>query len=248
MKYLIFLFVLFLSIFSVSANYYADISINVNEDGGVSVNGKTDFSGLQNITNSQLYTYKNKEYWILNISFDDVFDYYLFELTLPQSSQINYIKTTPDIRFEDSNDRLKVIGVGENRKFNLVVQYKITNYVIDEQNSSVAIMIIIVLLITIMTWLYLLFKNNPLNKKEMILPEEDPINNVVDISDVLPERQKDILKILRDNNGKISQKELENKMEIPKSSISRNVKTLESKGLISKERIGQINYIILKKL
>ena len=47
--------------------------------------------------------------------------------------------------------------------------------------------------------------------------------------------------------GKITQKELEEKMQIPKSSISRNVKTLQVKSILKKESVGQTNYLSLEE-
>ncbi len=61
----------------------------------------------------------------------------------------------------------------------------------------------------------------------------------------LNERQKEILSILQ--LGKITQKKLEETMQIPKASISRNVKTLCIKGYIQKEQVGNTNYLSIKK-
>ena len=61
----------------------------------------------------------------------------------------------------------------------------------------------------------------------------------------LNERQKEILSILQE--GKITQKKLEESMQIPKASISRNVKTLCLRGYIEKKQIGNTNYLSLKE-
>ena len=81
-------------------------------------------------------------------------------------------------------------------------------------------------------------------KKYQNKKEEKAIRKEIDLA-ILPERQKEIINILKIKN-KITQKELEEIMKIPKASISRNVKTLQVKGILKKEQVGNTNYISLK--
>jgi len=54
-----------------------------------------------------------------------------------------------------------------------------------------------------------------------------------------PIRQKDMIDILKKQKGnKIKQKEFEKLMLIPKSSISRNIKSLKKRGVLRCERFG----------
>lgn len=78
------------------------------------------------------------------------------------------------------------------------------------------------------------------------MSEEKEDEFPIDISH-LPERQQEIINILRDKK-KVTQKQLEELMNIPKSSVSRNVQALFIKGIVEKQNVGQSNYVFLKKL
>ena len=62
---------------SVSADYYADIDITVDDTGVISINGKTNHPDLL-VENSDLYTFKKQSYWLLNITKNDVFSDYIY--------------------------------------------------------------------------------------------------------------------------------------------------------------------------
>jgi uncharacterized membrane protein len=63
----------------------------------------------------------------------------------------------------------------------------------------------------------------------------------------LNHRQKQIMQILHERNASLTQTDIQKELQIPKASISRNVRGLEQKGLIEKEQIGMSNLIRLKK-
>jgi uncharacterized membrane protein len=63
----------------------------------------------------------------------------------------------------------------------------------------------------------------------------------------LNDRQKKILKLLEENNVPLTQTDIQRELELPKASVSRNIRRLEIKGLIEKEQIGMSNIIRLKK-
>ena len=73
------------------------------------------------------------------------------------------------------------------------------------------------------------------------IKEENKVN--YDIKN-LPERQQEVIKLV-EKNKKMTQKQLEAAMSIPKSSVSRNVQALVIKGILKKEKAGQSNYITL---
>ena len=75
------------------STYYADIDIQVDNVGIVTITGKTNHPELL-VQNSALYTYKKQSYWLLNITYREVFSDFLYTVTLPQGSIINYIKSS----------------------------------------------------------------------------------------------------------------------------------------------------------
>ncbi len=265
----IFLLSLFLLNFIYSSDYYLDSNIQIFNDGSVNINSITNLDYLKNISHSQKYTSKKEEYWIFNLTTNEVFSEYIYELTLPENSQINYIKTTPNIRFENENNKIKIIGIGNHMPLEILIQYKILNpidfnlinYNRNFQGDSKIITIIgitsILLIIVLSVIIFILIKNinkirnnlnnigNKTNLNNRNNGEDNKLNNNLEkVYELLSERQKEIINILKEKE-KITQKELEKIMEIPKSSISRNIRTLEIKSIIVKERVGNTNYIFL---
>ena len=107
-----------------SQEYYANITIDIDESGFVTIDGVTNYPDL--ITeNTEVYTSKKQSYWLLNITKENVFSDYVFELTLPEGSSINYIKSSGSIRIEESLGSLTVKGFGQNESFSIIVQYQI---------------------------------------------------------------------------------------------------------------------------
>ena len=245
------IFVLVLMSFGFSQEY-ADIVIDVSNDGRVSIDGKTNYEGFENVENSPEYTSKEGEYWLLNISTGEVFDEYIYELKLPENSQINYVKSSGNFRIESRDGRIEVIGVGEGEELELLVQYKI---VYNENGSFDSEVLLyaggILGIFVLIGILFYVFKNRGSSygsgfHSKVAENEDNPRDDSGIDLDLFTPRQREILEILI-SNGKVTQRELENRLEIPKSSISRNVKTLEIKGVIKKERVGQTNYILLVK-
>ena len=63
---------------SISAeNYYADIIIDVDSSGFVTINGITDHPDLL-IKNTEMFTSKKQGYWLLNITKDDIFSDFVY--------------------------------------------------------------------------------------------------------------------------------------------------------------------------
>jgi uncharacterized membrane protein len=282
-------------------SYYADLVFDIDREGYVAISGTNNLE--ENITTlrSSEYTSKEKNIWTFEYSLEPILDTFVFEVILPEGATIKYIKTTPDMRIDQSENRLKIIGSGEQRKLNIILQYElkdsITNSSYLKEYSIIAISaILIVLSIGLFIYKYkkeqrTLIENNNTkiqknnveikeNKKEIIenkkeqekknhnLEEEveeleqevkeleQELNEKTKSKTLtyleehfhqLPERQQEIIKILQEKKTPITQKELEKKMDIPKSSISRNLKTLEIKGIIVREKIAQTKYIKLNQ-
>ena len=94
-------------------NFYADISIDVDSSGFVTIDGITNHPDLL-VKNSEIYTSKKQSYWLLNITKEDVFSDFIYILTFPEKSSINYIKSSGFISIEDDKGNLLIKGFGEN--------------------------------------------------------------------------------------------------------------------------------------
>jgi len=95
-----------------SDSYYADLAIDVDSSGFVTIDGVTNYPDLL-VQDSQEYTSKKQSYWLLNITKNEIFSEYAYVITLPKSSSINYLKSTGSIRIEEELGNLLVKGYGE---------------------------------------------------------------------------------------------------------------------------------------
>jgi predicted transcriptional regulator len=76
-----------------------------------------------------------------------------------------------------------------------------------------------------------------------VLPSEPP--KKIGPQVILTDREKQILDIIKKNNGQITQNKIQQELNLPKSSLSRNLLSLEKKGLIKKASKGLSNVVML---
>jgi uncharacterized membrane protein len=224
--------------------YYADISIDVDDAGFVTIEGITNHPNLL-VVDSSIYTSKKQSYWVLNITIEDLFSDILFEVTFPKGTSINYLKTSAMIRLETGEESMLLKGFGENETFFLIVQYQIEKspdgISSDFDNSLFILIICITLYILITIGLFWWFNKTHQTKKP------DAITTVAPEIKGLNERQKQILHILEEKKVPLTQTDIQKEINIPKAAVSRNIRGLERKGLIEKEQIGMSNLIRLKR-
>ncbi len=237
---LLLILLIFICMTSISAeNYYADLSIEVDSSGFVTIDGITNHPDLL-IKNTEIYTLKKQSYWLLNITKEDVFSDFVYVLTLPKESSINYIKSSGFISIEEEKGNLLVKGFGENETFSILVQYQTEklseNQLMEFDLIFVILLISIIILIIILVWFII---------KEKIKIKQ-PESNFNDFRG-LNNRQKEIMNLLYDKNVPLTQTEIQKELNIPKAAVSRNIRGLELKGLIEKEQIGMSNLIRIKK-
>jgi len=144
-------FILYLP--SVCSDYYADIDIRVDDPGVVSINGKTNHLDLL-VENSELYTFKKQSYWLLNITKNEVFSDYIYALTLPQGSTINYIKSSGFRGIKEEFGSLIITGSGGNESLSIVVQYQINKRSLDFNILLILGMLILILVILLVFIIY----------------------------------------------------------------------------------------------
>jgi len=223
------------------SDYYADITIDVDSSGFVTIEGITDYPDLLT-QNSESYTSKDQSYWMLNITIDNTFDF-VYDLTLPKNSEINFIKSTGQIRIQDENGRLKINGYGLNESLSIVVQYSIKRFdTSDNAQNNLSIIFIASGIIGLIIVLFVSVSNIKGSNKGLF-SKDDTIVNYKGLS----ERQREIMELLVKENRSMTQTEIQKKLNMPKSAVSRHIISLELKDLIEKESIGMSNLIRLKK-
>ncbi len=222
------IFIIILSSVSLSELYYADSVITIGDNGLVTIESQTNHAEL-NVKDISDYTSKKGKYWTFNISLDEDFSNFIYKINLPKGSSINYMNL-PDVgRIEDSNKGLSIIGTGQNRKFEIIVQYKINRF--KTPNNLRTYVLILVILFTLF-----LARNKILKKKKK---EKRKIP-------AMSERQKQIYDILKKNKTPMTQKQIKEKINLPKSSISRNIESMVKKKILNKEHVGMSNKISIK--
>jgi len=225
---------------------YADLSIDVDASGFVTIKGVTNYPNLL-VNNSPMYTIKEQEYWVLNITTDMVFSDAIYKLFLPEGSSINYIRSSGFFSIKEHDGRLVVNGVGENITLSVVVQYQLEKSVSEISISlDDAVFVVLLLLIGILMIALIVLYLNERKKThgDSLLKKNAAINTMKGLS----QRQQEIMTLLQERQRPLTQTDIQKELGIPKAAVSRNIHGLERKGLIEKEQIGMSNLIRLKKL
>jgi hypothetical protein len=252
LKQILFIFIFLNFLFLGFSAHYADLDIRVDEVGKTTISGITDYEGLL-ITDSHKFTSKNGEMWIFNLSIDEEFSEFVYNLNLPSGAQTNYIKTTPDFRItQGDNKNLKIVGLGENRELHILIQYSFED--LNESDFSFFgyfFSYIVLGLVVLLIILFVAYKKIGKSKivSEIIEEVEELEEKIIgcDYSKLnLNERQLEIIEILK-KYGEISQKNLEEELKIPKSSVSRNLQSMSGKNIISIKKNGITNIVSLLK-
>ncbi|MEM4663083.1 MAG: MarR family transcriptional regulator [Candidatus Diapherotrites archaeon] len=211
--------------------YYADIEIFVMDSGVCEIKGLTNHPAIQPGQHEE-FTFKDGPTWTLRLDLNGLFSNFVYEIHLPEMAQLSKVENTGFIILEGVGNRITIKGTGQNEELRLLVVYHIER----KNNGSVFyVLIALTLLVLSICILYLYYRKQRTSRK----PEENYEN--------LKDRQREIMLILRKNGGEITQKELMQKMKIPKSSISRNVEALVKKGYLKKERRGMTNFLKIIK-
>jgi len=226
--------------------YYADITIDVDSSGFVTIDGVTNYPGLL-VNNTQSYTLKKQSYWLLNITIEDVFSDFVYAMTLPEDSSINYIKSSGFIQIQEDQGNLLVKGFGENESFSIVAQYQTEKQLEASseliQFDSIHLVLIAAIILLVLSLVVILVRG----KKEGKRTGEQKSDEVDHDFKGLNQRQKEIMKLLMERMVPLTQTDIQKELNLPKAAVSRNIRRLELKGLIEKEQIGMSNLIRLKK-
>jgi len=226
-----------------ATDYYADLTITVDTSGFVSIMGVTDYPNLI-VQNTEQYTSKQQRYWLLNITKQETFSEYVYELILPKGASISYIRSSGSLRILEKQGSLAIRGFGENESLVILLQYQLEKPAesILQENMVYLILLPAILLVTLLI-IFLYFKENRAKKQPLPVDSKEPPADLKGLN----HRQKQIIQLLRVRQNPLTQTEIQKELQIPKASVSRNIHGLERKGLIEKEQIGMSNLIRLKK-
>ncbi|MBD3388365.1 MAG: MarR family transcriptional regulator [Candidatus Altiarchaeales archaeon] len=214
------LFILLVGFASAEA-YYADVSFDVSGSGAATISGTSNHPLLADGVYDQ-YTFKRGGYWLLNISLDGDFTEYVYSVKLPEGAEVNYAMSPRGFRISSEDGRVKVSGVGEDEPFNVLVQYTIGRE--SSPDNSTLYAAVIALLAAASAVMYLWWR---------------PSKAGAGFDDrMLTDRQRMIVEFLRERNAPVNQAEICEQLNLPKSSVSRNIDTLEGMGVVEKRRVG----------
>ncbi len=206
------------------AQYYADVSMDVSDAGSVEIKGDSNYEKFNGTTNA--FTSKHGENWTFALS-EPLFDEYICEIILPKYATINSIKTNVQTKIEERNGRLVITVAAIESEIDVNIIYSIDK---TEPVKFVAYYIIgFIFVVFGSIYLKLRFnsKKTKLDRKKFT------------------DRQWDIVSYLI-KHGTVTQAQIEKELNLPKSSLSRNIKTLVQKGTLFKETKGMSNVIGLK--
>jgi len=95
----------------IAAGYSADLEITVDNSGFVTIDGATDYPNFL-VEDTQIYTSNEQSFWLLNITKNEIFSDFVFTLTLPENSEISYVKFSGSVIIGEELGNLVVKGLG----------------------------------------------------------------------------------------------------------------------------------------
>lgn len=237
----IFLSLVFLPTIS-AEKYYADITIDVDRSGLVTIDGPTNHPDLK-VDNSPFYTSNKQDLWLLNLTINDVFSNYYFNLNLPDGSSINRVESSG---YYEIKEGLSIQGYGQNKSLSIVVIYRVDESAVKNDLLQDNVFLIILLSIIIVSILLIYYIIQDRKNNNTVFVEKTTDTSEYNFRG-LTDRQKEIMNYLINQKRALTQTEIQKELNIPKAAVSRNIHSLELKGLIDIEKVGMSNLIRLKK-
>lgn len=221
---------------------FADVTIDISDSGFVTITGITNHPSLL-VDDNQSFTSKIKDNWYFNITKDETFSEYIFKVLLPAGSSIYDVKSSGTVWIGEESNRLAIYGLGQNKSISFNINYQLTKSTDFNEGSfftPVNIIFLLLIIIIIILILFNLYRSN--NKRKVAVK-----SNNIDQYKGLTSRQKQIMKVLNESSKPLTQTEIEKILNMPKAAVSRNIHSLERKGLIEIEKVGMSNFIQIKK-
>jgi len=132
------------------------------------------------------------------------------------------------------------ITKGELKTINITLAHEV------KSGSDLRILLIAFILVIVAIIFYLSRKRKPKTGIEKATKIEIT-GRMRDIIQTLSDRERKIVELLIENNGKLTQAEIRHFLKIPKATVSRDINSLKRKGIVETIKIGRNKEIILTK-
>jgi hypothetical protein len=240
-----------------AGTYYADISVDISPSGSAEVSGTSNHAMLSPGTRDSL-TSKKGALWLFNLTLpgEDIFSDYVYSVSLPAGASVNYVKAE-SFRITTSGDRIVVSGSASNKSLGVIIQYQMDNSGGSDGGLYVYAGLAFFMALLLSLVYYILTrktdKSQAVNKPGIEHPPGEskpsgPVSsNYSKYASVLTERQKDIIRVLEKEGEPVNQALLCERLDLPKSSVSRNVANLADLGIVEKKRVGMSTFLSLKQ-
>jgi uncharacterized membrane protein len=221
---------------SAQETYYADVQMAVSAAGSVDVSGLSNHPGLSTGVHDE-YTSKKGSYWLLNVTVPCTFSDYVYTLRLPSGSSVNYIRSSGRVSIGQEGESIVIEGTGKDTDFSLAVQYSISTPA--PAAWWVFTLPVAVTLFIVIVWM--LSKRKRKARKAGVKPvaaDGAGLEKANYNPSLLTERQLAIVKALEKSGKPMTQRQIEQELSLPKSSVSRNISSLVRAGILSRHDRG----------
>ncbi len=248
--------VLSLALPTSAVSYYADVSVDLDSSGLATVSGTSNHPLLEPGVRDSL-TSKKGGVWLFNLSLPegDIFSDYVYAVDLPPGASVNYVRAE-SFRISSRDGRIRVSGSGNDRPLSVVIQYRLDGSAAHTDYSGYLAGAVALVLIVLAGLLFVSRKEKkPLKVSAEQQAKEEPPVGLAPLSTplyskyegVLTDRQRDIVRILSESGKPVNQASICERLDLPKSSVSRNIASLEDIGLVEKKRVGMSTFVSLKE-
>ncbi len=192
-------------------------------------------------------TSKRKDVWIINLTSNIHYSDYDIAFFLPVKSTLIRLEGTEDLNYriysQNESFVIEFFAV-EIQSPEIVIKYKIPlGYPEINKGGYESYALLILPLGIILLFLY--FRRQKSLKKLDLKPKIRITSEMQKVIDTLSEREKTIVNTLINSGGKLDQSKIRYETEIPKSSLTGILNSLERKKIIKRKRYGRKNIIEL---
>jgi uncharacterized membrane protein len=232
-KFLLLLFVLISLPLAFANGLYADVIIELDGSGYAEIEGTTN---APNLISSSNFTSKQAAVWTFTAT--ESFDEYLIEVHLPEHSVMHYVKSEAPVQVGTIGERTFIRTSDSDELFNLTIQYSIEP---ETESAPWYIEFVGILIVLLVFSAIALLAKRKGNKAAAISKSS------LDTS-MLSERQTRIIYLLETKNEPQTQIQIGKELNLPKSSVSRNIDALVQKGILEKSGVGMSNKVRIKPI
>jgi uncharacterized membrane protein len=238
-------------------NEFINIKINSIEFTDFFIEEGVLYLNLENINKTELFnfeinyftdsfTYKNKNDWYIEYIplFSTKADTLL--ICVSENYIVNNVPLSLSSTYLESNNLYFLFNNISYLKFN----YNVKNNIYNKKDNNAFLFLFLIVFLIILVSIYLIFYKIKLNKSNNKIKNKDILKSEDKFKDLLlglNENEQKIIKLLLLKDG-ISQKNIALKTFLPKGTVSRNIKKLESKDYIVIKPYGVTHKIFLSQI